>query len=329
MQIIYTGQPSQASPTTPKHFEIFEVTALSDPRGYHPDPGLIDAVNVSLRLGQPLLVTGEPGTGKTELAGSLAWELGLGEVQKFETKSTTTSKDLFYDFDYVRRFRDAQSAKGELQPSEYITYNAFGMAILKTRSAEEIKAFVPSTHQHAGPSRSVVLIDEIDKAPRDFPNDILNELDRMYFRVAELGQLLISAAQQLRPIVIITSNSEKALPDPFLRRCIYYNIPFPDEDQLERIVASRLGLVASDKASPVPAAITFFMMLRNESQGMRKRPGTAELLNWISALYMSGVTADQEFKAKASTALSTLSALAKHAEDQNSVIKAFKEWVHK
>src|SRR5262249_10966729 len=177
------------------------------------------AGKVALMLQEPLLLTGEPGTGKTQLAFSVAWQLGLDSPLIFETKSTSVSRDLFYNFDNLRRFQAAQVPSESLDPKAYISFKALGLAILYTLPAAELSEIVSTGASHHEPRRSVVLIDEVDKAPRDFPNDILNELEHLYFRVPEMGNRIVRADPALRPIVVITSNSEKGLPDAFLRRC--------------------------------------------------------------------------------------------------------------
>src|SRR5262249_18563233 len=148
-------------------------------------------------------------------------------------------RDLFYTYDAISHFRAAQIA--DTGALSYITWNALGRAILLSRSTEEIREWLSADFVHDGPRRSVVLIDEVDKAPRDFPNDLLNEVEEMFFRVPELKNVRIDADAKLRPIIVLTSNSEKNLPDTFLRRCVYYNIPFPDRDRLVKIVMSRIG----------------------------------------------------------------------------------------
>jgi MoxR-like ATPase len=301
---------------------------MLNPQNYLADPGLIDACNVALLLGQPLLLTGEPGTGKTEFAASLAWELGLGLPLKYETKSTTTARDIFYIYDALKRFQDAQSNIKSDNALPYISYQALGEAIVRTQEPEKVKAYLPLGFDHPQKKRSVVLIDEIDKAPRDFPNDILNELERMYFRIPELGGVLIQADPMLHPIVIITSNSEKDLPDAFLRRCVYYNIPFPPMDRLKQIVSGRLGLYAAGSNEFINDALELFNDLRSPASGLRKNPATAELLDWMLAL--RGMCGDAENPlADPDMALRTLSNLIKTAEDQKKAQGIIQRWVDK
>lgn len=290
------------------------------PEDYIAEPGLVNAVNVALILDKPLLLTGEPGTGKSQLAYSLAWELGFGEPLKFETKSTSNARDLFYTYDTVGRFRD-QDNRDALS---FITYNALGKAILFANEEKFVRKVLPSGMEHGGKHRVLVLIDEVDKAPRDFPNDILNELEYLHFSVPELGSEVISADAEYRPIVIITSNSEKDLPDAFLRRCIYYNLPFPDRRILQNIVLARLGEFSGSNNPLLSSALDLFFMLRDQASQMRKKPATVELLDWLLALRslpeaQSGVLTE-------ALVAKTLSSLAKTAEDQERAGGAIKRW---
>jgi MoxR-like ATPase len=301
---------------------------MRHPAGYIRDEALSDAVNVSLLLMQPLLLTGAPGTGKSELAASVAWELGLDPPLVFETKSTSQARDLFYNYDTLGRFTSRQLGEtgGPQCPAQdYLSFNALGQAIVYTRKAQDIDTVLPDNYIHLGPRRSVVLIDEIEKAPRDLPNDLLNEVERMYFRIPELGNVLVEADPSLRPVVIITSNSESSLPDAFLRRCVYYNIPFPDRRTLERIVLSRFAL--DGDAPPLLAdAVNFVLRLQEPEVGLDKRPGTAELLNWLTALHGLGAQDALPLRDQP-VAQRTLTAIAKLAQDQVRVAEEFEEWL--
>jgi MoxR-like ATPase len=323
----YREQPPAEKPS-PREFALPLLRQAGDPTGYLPDPGLTDAVNVALILRQPLLVTGEPGTGKSQLAASVAYQLGLDPPLAFETKSTTVARDLFYMFDNIGRFRAAQTAVSPSDPRLFISFNALGDAIVKANEESAVKPILPDSYQHGGMRRSVVLIDEIDKAPRDFPNDILNEIERLFFRIPELGGVTVAVQDEsYRPIVVMTSNSEKSLPDAFLRRCIFYNIPFPDDERLERIVLSRLGDRLTPGVALLRDAIRFFGQLRDEATGLRKRPGTAELLNWVAAMIEFGCEVDKGIKPQSTTAARTLNALSKIAEDQPLVLETFRVWL--
>ena len=300
--------------------------AQRDPAGYIADAGLVDAVNVALLLGQPLLVTGEPGTGKTELAYSVGWELGLDVPLIFETKSSSTARDLFYTYDTLGRFHAAQIKEGSQNGLDYVTYNALGLAILRANQRATVQDWLPATMAHDGPRRSVVLIDEIDKAPRDFPNDLLNEIEGMFFRIPELGSPVIKADESMRPVVIITSNSEKHLPDAFLRRCAYYDIPFPARSRLTRIVEARLGTFNGSLLPGLSEALDLFDKLRDKSSGLRKRPATAELLGWLSSMRQRGVDLRQPLRPALDQVSATISALVKSAEDQQAARTIVTEW---
>lgn len=322
----YTGNPEERRDRRPAQLPGSRHARQTDPSGYLPDPGLVDAVNVALLLGQPLLVTGEPGVGKTQLAHSLAWELGLGKPLVFETKSTSAARDLLYGYDIVGRFHATHSG-GSPRSLDYLTWRALGEAILQSRPREEVAQWLPDGYGHEGPRRSVVLVDEIDKAPRDFPNDLLNEVENLYFRVPELANARIEANPALRPVLVLTSNSEKNLPDAFLRRCVYYNIPFPDRERLAEIVMNRVGGFDAVGGPLLAEAMELFFLLREPSGGMRKRPATAELIGWLTALAEIGASASEPLRTQSTAARRTLSALVKSADDQESARKIVEGWL--
>jgi MoxR-like ATPase len=296
------------------------------PEGYLADSGLVDAVNVALLLGQPLLLTGEPGTGKTQLAYSLAWELGLGEPLKYETKSTSTATDLFYTYNALGHFHAAQSGEGSRRALDYLTYNALGIAIIRANEEAAVRTYLTDDYRHGGKGRSVVLIDEIDKAPRDFPNDLLNEVEGMYFRIPELGNALITADTALHPVLVITSNSEKNLPDAFLRRCIFYHIPFPDQERLKEIVEARLGRCVVQDQDFLADALELFERLRVPGVGLRKKPATAELLSWLVAVRAISPDARNPLAESPEIAQRTVSALVKTVEDQERALGVLAAW---
>ena len=223
---------------------------------------LQEAVNIALALGKPLLIKGEPGTGKTVLAQAIAESLGH-ELITWSVKSTTKAQDGLYVYDVVQRLYDSQFGEAVDQIDKYIKMGKLGEAF---QSEQPV----------------ILLIDEVDKADLEFPNDLLWELDRMEFYVPETKQ---TVKANVRPIVIITSNAEKELPDAFLRRCIFHYIQFPDAEQMEKIVKVHLGDVDDVLLGQVLEA---FYWLRSV-QGIEKRPSTSELIDWVRALVMGGV----------------------------------------
>lgn len=245
-------------------FDSFDGTS-----NYIVSPELREAVNVAVALQKPLLIKGEPGTGKTVLAEAIAEQLGL-ELITWHVKSSSRAQDGLYMYDTVQRLNDSRFGGEGVDVSEvrnYIKYGPLGRAIVAD-------------------TRQILLVDEIDKADMEFPNDLLHELDRMSFRVEETGETLVAKE---RPIVIITSNNEKELPDAFLRRCVFHFIEFPDKALMERIVRVHHPDVEEKLLQEV---LTRFYWLREQPQ-IRKRPSTSELVDWIGALRRSGVPAEK------------------------------------
>ena len=225
---------------------------------YVATPDLIVAVNAAVTLERPLLVKGEPGTGKTELARQIAGSLGLPMVE-WHVKSTTKAAQGLYEYDAVSRLRDSQLGEARVHDvSNYI------------RRGKLWQAF-------DAPGRVVLLIDEIDKADIEFPNDLLQELDRMEFHVYETGE---TVRARHRPVIIITSNNEKELPDAFLRRCFFHYIRFPDPDTMKAIVNVHFPDI---KDTVLTTALTQFYELR-ETPGLKKKPSTSEVLDWLKLI---------------------------------------------
>ena len=231
-----------------------EFTGTSD---YVSTLDLTVAVNASINLERPLLVKGEPGTGKTELARQVASSLKL-EIIEWNIKSTTKAQQGLYEYDAVSRLRDSQMGEKIEDINKYIKRG-------KIWNAFETK------------SKSVLLIDEIDKADIEFPNDLLQELDKMEFYVYETGQTIKA---DNRPIVIITSNNEKELPEAFLRRCFFHYIKFPEIETLKKIVNVHFPKI---KKSLLDSALKTFFEIR-EVPGLKKKPSTSEALDWIKLL---------------------------------------------
>ena len=247
------------------------------------------AVNAAVTLERPLLVKGEPGTGKTELARQVATSLGLKMIE-WNIKSTTKAHQGLYEYDAVSRLRDSQL--GEERVHDVKNYIRKGK-LWQAFDADE---------------KVVLLIDEIDKADIEFPNDLLQELDRMEFHVYETGETITA---KHRPIVIITSNNEKELPDAFLRRCFFHYIRFPDEATMREIVGvHHPGL----KGELLTSALTQFFEVR-ETAGLKKKPSTSEVLDWLKLLLAEDLTA-ADLKRDGANALPKLhGALLKNEQD--------------
>ncbi|WP_096703965.1 MoxR family ATPase [Magnetospirillum sp. 15-1] len=251
---------------------------------------LLVAVNAALKLERPLLIKGEPGTGKTVLAAEVAKSLGRPLLQ-WHVKSTTKAQQGLYEYDAVARLRDSQL--GDSRVHDISNY------IVKGKLWEAFEA----------PTPPVLLIDEIDKADIEFPNDLLLELDRMEFHVYETKQVVKAVR---RPMVIITSNNEKELPDAFLRRCFFHYIRFPDRETMERIVAVHYPGI---KPALLHEALTAFFDIR-EVAGLKKKPSTSELLDWIKLLLSEDLSPeDLRAKDKASLIPKLHGALLKNEQD--------------
>ena len=231
---------------------------------------LIEAVNASITLEKPLLIKGEPGTGKTKLAEEIALKFNT-KLIKWNIKSTTKAHQGLYEYDAVSRLRDSQLGNDKVNDvANYIKKGVLWNSFISKK-------------------RPVLLIDEIDKADIEFPNDLLQELDTMEFFVYETGEF-IKAKQ--RPIVIITSNNEKDLPDAFLRRCFFHYINFPDVNTLEQIVKVHYPNI---KKNLVNASINSFLSVR-DTVGIKKKPSTSELLDWLKLILADDIDAQDLVK---------------------------------
>jgi MoxR-like ATPase len=252
---VYSGSDQNEDPSVTAKFEGTERYVATD--------DLMVAVNAAVTLARPLLVKGEPGTGKTQLAEEIAAALGK-PLHRWHIKSTTKAQHGLYEYDAVSRLRDSQL--GEAKVHDIANY------IVKGRMWEAFDSDV----------QAVLLIDEIDKADIEFPNDLLLELDRMEFFVHETRRLIKA---RHRPIVVITSNNEKELPDAFLRRCFFHFIRFPDADTMTRIVAVHFPDLKRELLSE---ALNAFYRVR-DVPGLKKKPSTSELLDWLKLLLAEDV----------------------------------------
>jgi MoxR-like ATPase len=234
-------------------------------KNYVSTDDLTVAVNAAIALERPLIVKGEPGTGKTELARQVAQALNLPIIE-WNIKSTTKAQQGLYEYDAVSRLRDSQLGDARVEDvSNYIKKGKLWQAF----EADQ---------------KLVLLIDEVDKADIEFPNDLLQELDQMQFHVYETGQTITA---KHRPIVIITSNNEKELPDAFLRRCFFHYIKFPDTDTLKQIVDVHYPRIKTDL---VAEALNQFFEIR-ETSGIKKKPSTSEVLDWLKLLLVEDLSA--------------------------------------
>lgn len=234
---------------------------------YIASPELMQSVNIAMALQKPLLIKGEPGTGKTMLANAISEALNKRLII-WNIKSTTKASDGLYVYDTVRRLYDSQfGGEGVDDIAKYIDMGKLGEAFCSEQQV-------------------VLLIDEIDKADPEFPNDLLWELDRMEFYIPETGE---TVKAKERPIVIITSNAEKDLPDAFLRRCIFHYIEFPDQEMMKKIVQAHFDDI-DEKL--VNQAIEALYRIR-DVRGLQKKPSTSELIDWIRAMEICGVNVDK------------------------------------
>ena len=291
-QYIGKSQPHQSRAKDPKGREYFP---------YLPSPDLIEAVNLAIALERPLLLEGEPGCGKTRLAGAVAYEFTQKYLQGqkneqgeekwwdyyiWNIKSTTRARDGLYSYDAIARLRDAQLMG--TNPQQLQDFLGDGETEqLRTRLKDkknyrEFGSLGESLQEHS--HRPILLIDEIDKADSDFANDLLLELEELRFEISETRESFPTPKN--KPIIFITSNREKPLPEPFLRRCLYFFVDFPKQEQLENIIKERFGELAENQESLVEKAIKCFYHIRSKIENVpgSRPPGTSEFIEFLTAL---------------------------------------------
>lgn len=270
---------------------------------YIPSDDLKEAVNLAIALKRPLLLEGEPGCGKTRLAGAIAYEFTqkylAGQVDDkgqplfwnyypWIVKSTLRARDGLYTFDAVARLRDAQLVGSDPQRlQEYLGEEESKDLKDRLKDKTKYRAFGPLGNALRNPDYpAIVLIDEIDKADSDFPNDLLLELDQLCFQIPETGEDIPAPDEAKKPIILITSNREKPLPEPFLRRCLYFYMGFPERQQLEAIINKRFGKLKQGEKTLISQAIAHFYAVREllHNQPGSRPPGTSELLEFLTAL---------------------------------------------
>ncbi len=313
------------------------------------DPPLAAAAWVALLLRQPLFLTGDPGVGKSRFADALAARLGLGRAQRVQIKSDTKGRDLLYEFDELARFRDATRAGAKqgtarqaplARPDlEYVRLRGLGRAIMCAAGgtakvtlrpgfrAQDVlprhlwgrgdvllrDIFPEEFREPGGDGRySVVLIDEIDKAQRDAPNDLLFEIEAMSFDIEEIG-VTVSAKPEYKPIVVITSNSERNLPDAFMRRCVFFNMTLPSPETLRMIAAGRLGGGLQPDSALLRDVVVFFGDVGKAMT--EKKPGTAEFIGLVAFLREAGLQPQSRFDRTSPFARDSLKVMAKTQAD--------------
>jgi MoxR-like ATPase len=280
------------------NIDLKDIFVNNNPDRYIPSVELIRAVEIAYALKRPLLLSGEPGTGKTEFARWVASNLYnkgfLDRPVVYNTKSSSIAQDLFYYYDAVSHFRETNinpenthtAERSRKTTEDFIELKALGLAFANAKGRQNLEIsnkIAIKSKINESPVSSVVLIDEIDKAPRDFPNDLLNEIERYEFEIKEINQKIeLTDEERKRILVIMTSNFEKNLPEPFLRRCVYYHIEFPSPERLIDIIKNRLN-IDNGKIESLKRRVDDFFVIRS-NQHVQKKPSTSECIDWMRVL---------------------------------------------
>jgi MoxR-like ATPase len=300
------------------------------PQDYVRPPGLEHALAGARALQQPLLLAGEPGTGKTTLADWVLHHLRAQapedqpfhpKVLRFQTKTTSAAQDLFYTYDALAHFQAANLQRSQKGAEDFIELQALGKAIAMSNPQPALQGKF-RTELPAQPTSSVVLIDEVDKAPRDFTNDILEEINRRFFFLREQN-LRVEQGDQAEIVLIMTSNSEKNLPDAFLRRCAFFHIEFPQGEKLREILQKHFDPQTDFTSQAYQELLNFFEQVRQ--QAPRKKPATAELLGWLHFLSVRNYF-DLPQPKQRELMLHNLSFLVKTQEDLAAAKKVLEKW---
>jgi MoxR-like ATPase len=311
---------------------------------YIPGDDLKEAVNLAIALKRPLLLEGEPGCGKTRLAGAIAYEftrkylpeqvdakgnLKNGwEYHTWTVKSTVRARDGLYTYDAVARLRDAQLVGSDPQQLQrYLGKEESDRLKGRLKDRTQYREFGPLGKALLDPQAPpIVLIDEIDKADSDFPNDLLLELDQLCFEIPETGETIPTPDEQHLPIILITSNREKPLPEPFLRRCLYFYVGFPEPDQLMEIIHKRFGKLKRGQDKLIDTAVSHFYQVRQllERQPGSRPPGTSEMLEFLTALQSVSVAQAKADLEHLADRLPLLGTLLKTKMDQDLYRKTFR-----
>lgn len=266
---------------------------LDDPSNYRPTRNVRDAVNVALMMNLPLLITGEPGSGKTRLGYALAHELGLEQPNYFICKSTSEARDLFYTYDAIRHFHSTQLSQEETSAAPFIKLQALGKAIFDALGTEERERMGLLAEGEGQKRQSVVIVDEIDKAPADFANDLLFEFEELKFSLPELQYGTTPEVERaFRPILIITTNEQRALPTAFVRRCASVAIESPTGADLRQLIQQRFGDFLAGESPMFRDVLALFEDVRARSSG-EYVPSVAELIDLFASLIAAGVDQDR------------------------------------